>query len=127
MVAPEVSAEPIRVLIVEDDVTMEPLWQHIIETATPGALIDWVTSVEAAPVDRRYDLVIADIFLAGEQTGLDLWERIGETTPFILMSVITAQRLKTLALNRPLPSYIQKPLDPSQCIETVRAVLRSSL
>lgn len=116
-----------RVLIVEDDVTMEPLWRYVIETARPGASVEWMTSGEAAAKRLKtgdFDLVISDIFLGGDLTGLDLWE-IAETDRFVLMSVLTPARLNklTIELPRPLPSYLQKPLDPSECIETVRALL----
>ena len=125
---------PTRVLIVEDDVTMEPLWRYMIDVARPGAVIEWMTTGEAAEQRIRqlslngasgFHLIISDIFLNGEKTGLDVWESAG-TDSFILMSVLTPQRLATLALNsrRPLPSYLQKPLNPDQCIETVRALLQ---
>ncbi len=120
-----------RVLIVEDDRTMEALWRYIVETAAPGAEVEWVTSGEAASVEMKdeFDLVIADIFLGGQTTGLDLWaQRHSDSqSAFILMSVLTPARLSILAQGsaKPLPSYLQKPLDPSQCIETVRALLRA--
>ena len=119
-----------RVLIVEDDRTMEALWRYIVEAAKPGADVEWATSGEDATTQLKqsFDLVIADIFLGGSTTGLDLWEQNedDEASPFILMSVITPERLLVMAQNssKPLPSYIQKPLDPSQCIETIRALLQ---
>jgi DNA-binding NtrC family response regulator len=128
MPSPEVGFEKItRILIVEDDVTMEPLWRYVIETARPGTLVEWMTSGEAAASrlqSTAFDLIISDIFLGGEVTGLDLWE-LADNDRFLLISVITPARLDALALNtrRPLPSYIQKPLDPTQLIETVRALL----
>jgi DNA-binding NtrC family response regulator len=125
---------PTRVLMIEDDVTMEPLWRYVIEVARPGAVIEWLTTGEAAEQRIRqlgvnggagFSLIISDIFLNGDKTGLDIWES-SRTDSFILMSVLTPQRLATLALNmrHPLPSYLQKPLDPDQCIETVRAMLQ---
>ena len=128
MSSTEVSTQKLtRVLIVEDDVTMEPLWRYVIETVRPGALVEWMTSGEAASrriLAAEYSLIISDIFLNGDMTGLDLWER-ANTDRFLLISVLSPSRLETLALNtlRPLPSYLQKPLDPTQCIETVRALL----
>jgi DNA-binding response OmpR family regulator len=99
----------------------------VIETAHPGASVEWMTSGEAAARRMRagdLDLVISDIFLNGKLTGLDLWE-ISKVDRFILMSVLTPARLSRLALDlpRPLPSYLQKPLDPNECIETIRALL----
>lgn len=118
---------PRRILIVEDDVTLEPLWRYIIEVATPGAVVDWLTSAEAAETalrTRSYDLVISDIFLNGQKTGVDLWESSG-LDHFLLMSVLTPSRLATLALDskRSLPPYLQKPIDVTQSIASVRALL----
>lgn len=128
------SVAPLRTLIVEDDRTMEPLWRYIVEAASPGSTVDWVTSGEAAGHamvalgDHGYDLIVADIFLGGQTTGLDLWQLLADDSQcaFILMSVLSPQRLAILAQSspRPLPSYLQKPLDPQQCIETVRALCR---
>lgn len=126
-----------RILIVEDDVTMEALWRYIIDVAKPGAQLQWATTGEAADhllkeSERKgcdYDLVITDIFLGGSRTGLDLWEsHAASTSTFMLMSVLSPQRLSLLANPRdvPLPVYLQKPLDPTQCIETIRALLPSA-
>lgn len=143
--APLHGAELPRILIVEDDVTLEALWRYIIDIAVPGAKLEWATTGEAADHLLRegerkgcdFDLVITDIFLGGARTGIDLWENHAQsTTSFLLMSVLSPQRLKTLttpddkkrttAAGLPLPVYLQKPLDPTQCIETIRAVLLSA-
>ena len=130
----EKSHQGTRILIVEDDVTMEALWRYIIDVAKPGAQLQWPTTGEAADHLLRegekkgsdYDLVITDIVLGGSRTGLDLWEtHSGSSSLFLLMSVLSPQRLSVLANPRemPLPIYLQKPLDPTQCIETIRALL----
>jgi DNA-binding response OmpR family regulator len=123
-----------KILIVEDDITMEALWRYIIDVACPGSHLDWATTGEAADhllneTEKKgsdYDLVIADIFLGGTRTGLELWERhSGSASSFLLISVLSPQRLLQLARTREtaLPVYLQKPLDPTQCIETIRALL----
>lgn len=123
-----------RILIVEDDVTMEALWRYIIDVAAPGSKFEWATTGEVADhllrdgekKGREFDLVITDIFLGGARNGIELWESHAQsTTHFLLMSVLTPQRLAVMATPRkaPLPAYLQKPLDPSQCIETIRALL----
>ncbi len=130
---PTMSNKP-KILIVEDDITMEALWRYIIDVAAPGAKLEWATTGEVADhllkeSEKKgcdYDLVITDIFLGGTRTGIELWESHAQsTTHFLLMSVLTPQRLSVLATPRaqPLPIYLQKPLDPTQCIETIRAML----
>jgi len=123
------------VLIVEDDVSMEPLWSYIIDEVDPHAEMRWVTTEEAAEkmirqrleMGQPYDLIVSDIFLSGRRTGIDLWRRYGEgATAFILMSVIGPEKLMRMTgLHEPLPPYIQKPLNPTECIDRVRNLLKS--
>ncbi len=122
-----------RILIVEDDFTMEPLWNYVITEVSPGAHVKWVFTEEAAERligqkrqhSEEFDLVICDIFLSGTRTGIDLWKRYGEgPTQFLLMSVVSPQKFsKLLGEETVTPFYVQKPLSPKACIETVRAML----
>lgn len=122
-----------RVLIVEDDVTMEPLWTYIIDQVAPGAYLKWVTSEEAAEHairyqllrHRPYDLVISDVFLSSSRTGIDLWRQFNESdTAFLFMSVISPNKFaKLIGPNEPTPTYLQKPLNPDECSAAVKALL----
>ena len=122
-----------RVLIVEDDITMEPLWKYVIETASSGASIKWVTTEEAAEkvIDNRlqmseeFDLIISDIFLSGSRTGIDLWKKYGNSnTQFLLMSAVSPTKFgKLVGDGEPAPLYVQKPLNPNACIDTISAML----
>ena len=122
-----------RVLIVEDDITMQPLWKYVIEISAPGASIKWVTTEEGAEkiiahrlhMSEEFDLIIADIFLSGSRTGIDLWKRYGEgNTQFLLMSAVSPTKFaKLVGDGEPTPLYVQKPLNPIACIETISAML----
>ena len=122
-----------RVLIVEDDVTMQPLWKYVIETSAPGASIKWVTTEEAAEkiiahrlhMAEEFDLIIADIFLSGSRTGIDLWKRYGSgNTQFLLMSAVSPTKFaKLVGDGEPTPLYVQKPLNPIACIDTISEML----
>lgn len=121
------------VLMVEDDLTMELLWRHIISEVSEQAVVKWVTTVEAAEqlirrriqAERPFDLIVSDVFLPSHRTGIDLWRHYGNgSTPFILTSVLAPQKLlKMIGKNEPLPPYVQKPLVMDDCIETVRSLL----
>src|SRR6478735_103819 len=75
--------ESYRFLVVEDDMGQWPLWENIIRSSFPKAHIDWETSEAGAEAllrhsfhtEKPYDLVISDVFLDGEETGIDLWSR----------------------------------------------------
>ena len=121
------------VLIVEDDVTLEPLWSYVIEKAMPGAIVTWVLTEEAAEkqIQRRrmsdedFDLIISDIFLQGSRNGLDLWRKYGSTrSQFLLMSVLSPSKLEAMFGSKDnLPLYVQKPLNPKFCIDVISTMM----
>lgn len=123
-----------KVLVVEDDITSEPLWQHILMCADQSAFMTWATSVneadqlirEAWAERRPYDLVISDIFLSGTLTGIDLWERFHSQMPnsIILMSAIDPLKVQKHLRGMGEPIYLQKPLNMHNTIETVYELLR---
>ena len=73
-------SEKKKILIVEDDLALHPLWMAILRRCAPSAHVDWAVSCEVAQAKIReagekkspFDLVIADLFLAGSGTGADL-------------------------------------------------------
>lgn len=93
-------AQGTRILLVETDRTLDVLWRYIVETAQPGAALEWVATSEAAErlmrerdlSGRAFHLVIAEGELASRVNGVQF----------------------------------QKPIDPTECIETIRASLASA-
>ena len=64
-----------RILIVEDDVTAEYLIRKHHNQGAP------------------FDLVISHVFLSGQRTGIDLWQRLGEMVPALLtVSIIPHEK-----------------------------------
>jgi CheY-like chemotaxis protein len=122
-----------HVLVVEDDVTMEPIWSRVILQTAPYASIDWVTSEpeaerliqEKALNHQLYDLVIADIFLPGPLTGIDLLERFEDIAGdrLILTSSLPYERLMQYVGPNRRPLYARKPLSPVLCQQLVQAIL----
>ncbi len=66
-----------RILMVEDDLALYPLWTVIISRCFGASVeVEWAVSSEAAQDIMRasakpFDLIIADIFLAGSGTGVE--------------------------------------------------------
>ncbi len=124
-----------KVLIVEDDLTQEPIWSYILGKVDPRLAYDWVTSESAAEQmierstaeNRHYDLIISDIFLAGIETGLDLWSRYHSQLhgKIILASGLEyIDVLTNMGKDRgTTPAYLRKPLVPHECIETIYGML----
>lgn len=135
--AKDLSGPTKRILIVEDDRTMEPLWAYILEKVDNKNAYEWVASegeaerkIEDSLLDgQHFDLVISDIFLSGTRTGLDLWRRFSEPLrgKLILMSAVTKIKFQNyLGTSPTAPVYIQKPLDIHDCIETVYFMLHKT-
>src|SRR4051812_12694554 len=86
-----------RVFVVEDDPSNQRVLRGLIHAIDPETTVDVDECAETAirrieseaGSGRTYDLIIADIFLSGRETGLDLWKacmsRFGDT-PLIVTS-----------------------------------------
>lgn len=128
-------ARPHRFLIVEDDYGMQDIWEKIVLAVDPQAKIRWSTSGEGAEKQIRdrmntkedFDLVIADIFLTGDLSGVDLWKKYGHFgTPFVFASSVSTDRFERMVGRRrreQSPFLLQKPLNPADCIENLRLLL----
>lgn len=130
--APVTSLRPVRILVVEDDTTYRPFWESVLNSCFSSYELDWETTEKGAETllrhayrrNRPYDLVVADVFLAGSETGIDLWSRYGEATDnFIFVSGMPADRFVSLmALDYGYPVYLQKPLSAQVCKEIVSSL-----
>lgn len=123
-----------RVLIVEDDITLEPFWMAALHKADPRAEITWVVSEKDAEREIRhtlkkkqtFDLIIIDLFLAGPQTGIDLWEVAGENlrNKMILTSGIHPEKFRRYFDDHSVaPPFLQKPYSMTEAVETLRWML----
>lgn len=130
----ERDAERARILIMEDDLTFKPLWLSAIKHSCPQAHVDWVQAEEAAErcikvrrkLGQKYDLVVADIFLSGRKTGIDLWSRFGDVIEnFIFVSSLPREKFDMLisAEEYSYPIYLQKPLRASTCADLIKQLV----
>ncbi len=115
-------AVPRRVLIVDDDTSIDVLWETVLRTMGIDMKVDWATSeVEASAMiasllqqNLFYDLIVADIFLSGSGTGLDLWQKatLAQRERFVIVSSSNekkiAEHLKSHTL---MPNFLPKPLN----------------
>jgi DNA-binding NtrC family response regulator len=126
-----------RVLIVEDDVGMKSVLMAMLNSIGFKVVVDWCqTGDEAlAHLNERgehfathYDLVVADIFLPGNTTGIDLWEKWRERNPrmpFLITSGMTKEQFEDslLTFDEEKPAFLSKALP----LENRRQILRSLL
>lgn len=123
-----------EVLIVEDDLGLEPFWTHLIHQANKRAKVHWVTSEEEAEAKiqdsiesgQKIDLVITDIYLNGPKTGIDLWSRFYSVLRgnLIVTSGMDYQKFANYVKGCfHQPMFLKKPLNPPECIAAVHEML----
>lgn len=122
---------PPEVLVVEDDDTLYPILEFLVEEARPGCGVVWArTSAEAEawlgaePSRARFRLVIADLFIQGEKNGVDLWRKYaGADRSFLVISASAREKFDALVKGGDAPLFLRKPLDLGQCFETLKLML----
>ena len=124
--------KPIKVLVVEDDQSQWPMWSSILSSLKRKTEIDWETSAEGAQNYIRqayqenspYDLVISDVYLEGQGTGTDLWNKYGEAAENFIF--VTGSSLSKddfiLELNYGHPEFIQKPISIEKCKTLIKSL-----
>lgn len=126
------------ILVVDDDLSLKPLWKAIFSRHSRLAQIKWVVSAEegrrlvrstSEAGNNCFDLVIADLFLAGSETGLDFLrcpEVLALGAKTILTSSAEQANLEVLCQQRlPGAKVIAKPLNVVKCERLLRDWLGS--
>ena len=122
-----------RVLLVEDDPYSEMAIGRVLSKIDPTIEVTWIKSVAEAEANigrRHYDLIIADIFLDGESTGLDFWSQCESEypeIPFVVTSGLPIlEFFKTVGREAISPPYLPKPLDLEECGQLLGGFLGKS-
>lgn len=115
-----------RLLIVDDDpgireLTASFLTQHgyLVDTAADA------TTMRAAMADVRYDLIVLDVMMPGED-GLSVLRSLDRQSgpAVIMLSVIGTEVDKIVGLEMGADDYIAKPANPRELLARIRSVLR---
>jgi len=114
-----------RILIAEDDLSLQPLWERAIASKGGPVIVDWATSMADAERLIRYrfkrgtpyDLVVSDIFLEGMGSGIDLWNHYGEEAKnFVLVTAVPITEEKLMKrIDFGHPECLRKPLNFQKC------------
>ena len=129
-----------KVLVVEDDVELITILDRVLKTIDPNLTTDWVTSAEQAAamleehVRNRefqpYDLILADIFLEGSCTGLDVWKMCQQYFPDVPVVVTSALPVDKFfaAIGRDTisPPFLAKPFLAKECKQVLEGILNYS-
>lgn len=113
------------ILLVEDNVVDQQVYGRLLWYNGYGLVhaADGESAVALA-LDARPDLVLLDMVLDGEMTGLDVAVRLreeGVDIPMIALSGVPREEFGAAIEEAGITAYLEKPLDP---FEVVREVLR---
>ncbi|MBI3556962.1 MAG: hypothetical protein HY074_11920 [Deltaproteobacteria bacterium] len=121
---------PKRVLLLEDDAYTEVVLGRIFRRIHSSIEVTWIKSVAEAKAKllcQQFDLIIADIYVEGTETGLDLWhlcERQHADLPFIFISGLPVHEFfNAIGPASIAPPYLPKPLNMDECTQLVSTVL----
>lgn len=122
-----------RFLIIDDDITMQPLFEHVIKSVNPRSSVTWAITEQAAEDAiikslrkiEQFDIVICDIFLSGHRTGIELWKRYAHSgIDFLFISAIEHKKFKRMiGESNYYPIYLKKPINPDECSSLIKAML----
>lgn len=115
---------PLRILIVEDEVLIAETIKLLLELQgheVPDICISYEEAV-AAYHKEKPDLVILDIRLYGDKSGIDFanfLQNQAETTPFIYLTAQYDRRIFNLALETTPYGYLAKPIQKESLWTTI--------
>lgn len=122
-------------LLVEDSEESEKMFKLLCRAVNKNIDVNCVQSGELALYilesgKQKYDYVVADHFLAGSLTGLDLWKECQENhkeIPFMMTSGMTADQFSELVeSDSDLPDYLPKIVSYSKKGEILKDFLEHS-
>lgn len=124
-----------RILVIEDDLAIKPMWEHIARRNFGPNNLDWAVNVEEAIKlyeeamlkEQPYSLIVTDIFLAGSETGLDFITHTrerGNTSPVLLVSAASESDLKQSfdKILHPI-EVLAKPLSVPKCEKVLERIM----
>lgn len=131
----EKSMKKKSILLVEDDTTLKYLWRSLVSRIEAPTYFVWVTSEAAAQREiwkmrargQYFDLVICDIFLSGNRTGIDLWRSNREDpSHYIFTSCVSEKKLERMLageVDNGSFTVLPKPIEPPRYLEQLRLAL----
>ncbi len=123
-----------KYLVVEDDFTLQSIWEHIIQSVDSHAIIRWARSEEGAEklindrekIEDPFDFVIVDIMLVGEKTGIDLWQKYKNNGLVFLFASALSERKFSQMIGEDkdnFPIRLRKPLYIPDCVHTLKTLI----
>lgn len=127
---PESSGQKAKIIVVDDDVRLRDLLRrYLTEQGFNVVSADNAQSMNKLWVRERYDLLVLDLMLPGED-GLAICRRLrgsGDQTPIIMLTAKGEEVDRIIGLEMGADDYLPKPFSPRELVARINAVLRRKL
>jgi two-component system, OmpR family, phosphate regulon response regulator OmpR len=118
---------PPKILVVDDDPRLrELLRRYLGENGFTVATADSAQSMNRLWVRERFDLLILDLMMPGED-GLSVMRRLrgaSDATPIIMLTAKGEDVDRIVGLEMGADDYLPKPFNPRELLARINAVLR---
>jgi two-component system, OmpR family, phosphate regulon response regulator OmpR len=116
-----------KILVVDDDARLRDLlYRYLREQGYAVRAVSDATDMNRQLARERYDLMILDLMLPGED-GLSICRRLrgsGEEMPIIMLTAKGDEVDRIVGLEVGADDYLPKPFNPRELLARIQAVLR---
>ncbi len=116
-----------KILVVDDDQRLRDLLRrYLTEQGFNVFLADSATSMNRIWLRERFDLLVLDLMLPGED-GLSICKRLrggSDDTPIIMLTAKGEDIDRIIGLELGADDYLPKPFNPRELVARIHAVLR---
>jgi len=113
----------VKVLIVEDDLSSQIYYTHLLEDQYDLHLVTNVADAKTALKQHEYSVAIVDISLPGDESGIDLIKFIQDKYPknpdCIALTAHAFPHIKVEALEAGADEFFTKPIMSETLIESI--------
>ncbi|MEO6460119.1 MAG: response regulator [Bdellovibrionota bacterium] len=120
-------ARPLRILIVEDDVSLKKVIKRSFKMLDKNIEVKWITSADQFLSDphhdmrvdaKSFDLVLTDINMPGVSSGFEVWNhftQLDPKIPVVIMSGLSEHDFGRAMGDTTAINYMQKPMSLAKC------------
>jgi two-component system, OmpR family, phosphate regulon response regulator OmpR len=116
-----------KILVIDDDLRLrELLKRYLGEQGYTVAVVPDGQAMDRARARERYDLLVLDLMLPGED-GLAICRRLrgaNDATPIIMLTAKGDEIDRIVGLEMGADDYLPKPFNPRELVARIQAVLR---
>jgi two-component system phosphate regulon response regulator OmpR len=116
-----------KILVVDDDIRLRDLLRrYLTEQGFQVVVAENATSMNKLWLRERYDLLVLDLMLPGED-GLSICRRLrggGDKTPIVMLTAKGEDVDRIIGLEMGADDYLPKPFNPRELVARINAVLR---